>query len=197
MKRWLPVFLLLVGLLCACTAQSQPAQDRPAGYVLDDAQVLSAVEISALESRSRALADATGAELMVVTRDFVRDQTPAEYAKTLADRWALGGKARTGAVLLLVVGEEDAALAVGQGMEAVLPQAELTKMLDDSFWSSLRREDYDAAAEQASRTLADWYRNLYGEDLSKPDTGFRVPVWAWVLLALAAVFVFIKSRYRS
>ena len=109
MKRWIAgLFALMLLLPAAALAVSYPAQR---GAVNDDAGVLSeqtAADIEQLNTAARS-ADISFA---VATRHFLGGADAQAYCDGLFEAWKLDQKT---VLVLLVIGEERYAVAVGQG----------------------------------------------------------------------------------
>ena len=80
---------------------------------------------------SAKLCDETGAQVVVVTVDFIGESTIEEYARTLFNKWEIGDKDKNnGVLLLMVIGEENYWCVQGRGLEDSLPTSSIKDMLD-------------------------------------------------------------------
>ena len=123
MKRWIAGLLALMLLLpSAALAVSYPAQR---GAVNDDAGVLSeqtAADIGQLNTAARS-ADIS---FVVATRHFLGGADAQAYCDGLFEAWKLDRKT---VLVLLVIGEERYAVAVGQGVRDMIGQEQINSLL--------------------------------------------------------------------
>jgi uncharacterized protein len=172
--------LLAVLQLIAVAAPAQnPGIDRlfppqPLGHVNDFASVIDAGSAAALESLLVRLRSATGAEVAVVTLPTIQDYSPNDVGVALIRRWGIGAKADIGdarrnaglAVLLVPKreGESNSGkiyVAVGQGLEGVITDAEAGRV-SDIMLPELRERRYGPALLTGARSLAATIARAYG-----------------------------------
>ena len=98
-------FALAVAVLIggAATAAIPP---RPAGPVLDQADVLPPAEEAALDQKLRAYNATTGRAVIVATVSSLDGLDEITYGQQLAEAWGIGGKETEQGVLLLVAPKE-------------------------------------------------------------------------------------------
>ena len=140
MKRWIAWLLALMLLLpAAALAVSYPAQR---GAVNDDAGVLSeqtAADIEQLNTAARS-ADISFA---VATRHFLGGADAQTYCDGLFEAWKLDQKT---VLVLLVIGEERYAVAVGQGVRDMIGQEQINSLLAAKLRAPyLNDRNYDGA----------------------------------------------------
>ena len=122
-KSWMIILLLPVLLwlmvLPALAAIPSPTETF---YVADYAEVLSSgTEQQILDLNDR-LYQNTGAELVVVTVNFLDGEKIENYAYQLMNQWGIGQEGENrGLLLLLVPGEENYWAMPGAGLESILP----------------------------------------------------------------------------
>ncbi len=153
--------LAFVLALMLCAGLAAPAfaatkyPPRPQGTVADLAAVLGEQTISDLETLNAKLNTATGGKVYVLTRHFLGGVNAANYAKKVFDVWGLG---KNDALLLMVIGEETYALALGGDAEKALPNDTQISLLANHFRNPFLARKYDEAladtARQLSQTLA-------------------------------------------
>lgn len=115
------------------------AQLQPAGWVTDQAQVLSAQQEAALEEKLEQLSRRSGHQLVVVTVTALNGQTIDDYALRLAKRWGVGRKGYNDGVLLLVApNERKVRIEVGLGLEQVLSDQTCREILDRAVLPEFR-----------------------------------------------------------
>ena len=143
MRRIVSIVVALVlclGLLPVSYGETQYPLSQ--GAVTDLAGVLgekTAQDFAALSERLQA---ACGARLHVVTRHFLGGQDAAAYAQGLFDSWGLEGQ---DVLLLMVIGEENYALAVGRQARQALSADTQTSLLATHFRAAFLNRQYDEA----------------------------------------------------
>lgn len=160
---------LLLGVLAVCLLP-RPAMavvDAPdAVYVADYANVLTESTEAYIIRQSRALDEATGAQIVVVTVDFLDGMEIEDYAYTIFNEWGIGDKDRNnGLLLLLAIGEENYYAMQGQGLEGVLSSGTLGDYLYDYLEADFAIGDYDAGVCSVFDAFLGWFVQYY--DLSE------------------------------
>ena len=102
LRLWL-AFVVAVLIGGAATAAIPP---RPAGPVLDQADVLPPAEEAALDQKLRAYTATTGRAVIVATVSSLDGLDEVTYGQQLAEAWGIGGKETEQGVLLLVAPKE-------------------------------------------------------------------------------------------
>lgn len=103
MLRW---FLTLIAALLMGSAANAAIPPRPAGPVLDAANILPPAEEAALDAKLRAYNTATGRAVIVATVPSLDGLDEVTYGQQLAEAWGIGGKQTEYGVLLLVAPKE-------------------------------------------------------------------------------------------
>jgi uncharacterized protein len=115
MARFLRYAALLLALSSPLHAQTLPALTQP---VNDLAHVLDASTVSALDSRIRALKDASGDVVIVATVPTIGSYSIEEYAVKLFEKAGIGDKKLDNGLLILVAMQErKIRIEVGYGLE--------------------------------------------------------------------------------
>ncbi len=104
------------------------ASPRPAGWVTDQAGVVSADDEARLDAIADELHRTKGVELAVVTVDSVPG-TPKQFATELFNHWKIGSAAtNNGVLVLLVMSQRRLEVETGDGIEGALPAQWLADM---------------------------------------------------------------------
>ena len=137
---------LLCGLLLLSPAALAVVEPTSVFYVADYADVLSSDTENYIVQQNEALWEATGAQLVVVTVDFLDGMYSDEYAAEIFHSWGIGdADANNGFLLLLSPGEGKGWAMVGRGLEDSLTASKLDGWLNDYFWDDFDAGNYDAA----------------------------------------------------
>jgi len=116
-----------------------------------------------LEELSEKMKKESLGSFYVAVQDFIGGQDAKDYASALFDAWKL----ESGDVLLLmVIGEETAALAVGEDAQKALPRQEQTNLLANHFQSAYKSFQYDRAVKELSVQVADTLAKANGKTVS-------------------------------
>ncbi len=158
--RMIRIFALALALmLCAGLAAPAFAETkyppRPQGTVADLAGVLGEQTIADMETLNTRINTAAGGQLYVLTRHFLGGVNAANYAKKVFDVWGLGSN---DALLLMVIGEETYAIALGSTAEKTVPTDTQISLMANHFRTPFLARQYDEAladvAVQLGQTLA-------------------------------------------
>jgi uncharacterized protein len=123
LRNKLAFFLLLA-------AAAVPAR---AGYVTDNANVLTPEHRAALESVLTELDQKTSAQIAVVSVTSLDGRDVSEYAVDLFAKMKIGRKGKDNGVLFLVApNERKMRIEVGYGLEGLLPDGRVGRILDEN-----------------------------------------------------------------
>ena len=132
------------------------------GIVADVADALSQDTANDLKTLSERLSGLTGGHIYVLTRHFLGGADAQNYAQKVFEIWNLGS---ADALLLLVIGEESYALALGSAAKAALPAETQTGLLSQLRTPFLNRQ-YDTAVGSFAIALGQALAKNSGETLN-------------------------------
>ena len=166
------LLLLPLGALAA-------VPDRPAAfaYAVDLAGVLSAREEEEVAAWGDALADATGASMVLLTVDGLDGMAARDYAFDVLNGWGIGDASRDdGVLLLLAVADREVAVEAGAGLDSTLTVAVTDDLLDqvvddlaaDRFGEGMTRL-YQLTAEYLAAAVG---KRLDVSDAAASDAGY-------------------------
>ncbi|AVK85965.1 TPM domain-containing protein [Lysinibacillus sp. B2A1] len=201
MKRFIVQFAIvcfsfLVLIRMADAAMPTPMKNT---YIHDFANVLSSSVEEELNRFSEQLDKGTGAEIMVVTVESINGQDPKMYATKMIRSWGIGDAQKNNGVLLLATfgqgeGNNDAVIAVGQGLEGALPDGKLGRILDTAFYPNASAGDIDQAFKatyaEIYQTVAEEY-NWEGETPTISTKDKEMPTW--MIIALVVIVLILYS----
>lgn len=201
MKRFIVQFAIvcfsfLVLIRMADAAMPTPMKNT---YIHDFANVLSSSVEEELNRFSEQLDKGTGAEIMVVTVESINGQDPKMYATKMIRSWGIGDAQKNNGVLLLATfgqgeGNNDAVIAVGQGLEGALPDGKLGRILDTAFYPNASAGDIDQAFKatyaEVYQTVAEEY-NWEGETPTISTKDKEMPTW--MIIALVVIVLILYS----
>ena len=170
MKK-ISVFLCLVILMSSISAPALAVVEPTADYyVADYSNVLSPATEKLICDYNGALeTQCAGAQVVVVTVDYLDGMFSDEYSRKIHDNWEVGGKSNNGIVLLLSPGEGKGWLSIGGGLNISSGEAE--DWMDKFCWPYFDAEDYDKAVTMTFMHILSWYDGQYGANViaSNPE----------------------------
>ena len=133
------------------------------GYVVDQANLLTADERRALTDELGQFERETGHQLAVVTVNSLGGEDIATFTTRLGNRWGVGREGIDDGIIILVApNERRTRIAVGFGLEKSLPDEFCSQVLRDSLTPALRRGQPGAGIRAAVWAIID--------RLAYPDT---------------------------
>ena len=186
-KKWPRLGLLvlvfsLLGAVCVPAAIPDPPADV---YVLDNANVLSEGTEQTILEKNQTLAAATGAQIVVVTVDFLDGQDIESYAYDIFNQWGIGDKdADNGLLLLLAIGEDNYWAMQGSGIESALTSDTLGDYLYEYLEPDFATGDYDAGVQKVFTAFYDWFADYY--DLNGATASAEAPANSAASAGIAA-----------
>ncbi|MBR0407517.1 MAG: TPM domain-containing protein [Clostridia bacterium] len=160
--------IALLAALVLCLSLTAPAfaetkyPPRPQGTVADLAGVLGESVITDLETLSSRLSAVTGGKIYVLTRHFLGGVNASNYAKKVFDVWALGAN---DALVLMVIGEETSAMALGSEAGKALPNDTQISLLANHFRTPFLARQYDEAVSQLALNVSQSLAKAKGQTL--------------------------------
>lgn len=164
MRRF--AWMLFVLTLCLAALPAARAAEYAAvgntAIVQDMAGVLSDDTVSDLETLNGRMEKDVG-RLLVITRHFLGGADVRAYAEEMFSALRLSDR---DALLLLVIGEEDYALAVGSEIRRVLPAESQSSLLAQNLRAPYLNRAYDEAAAGFALAYAGQISRAMGEKVS-------------------------------
>ena len=168
MKKIFAFILTLAMLLSLSVCAYAVVDQSDSFYVADYANVLSAdTEQSICDYNGALEQQCNGAQIVVVTVDYLDGMNCDDYAYELFNSWGVGSADyNNGMLLLLTVQENKAWLAYGLGLNSRLSSSAVDDLLDKYFWSDFDAGKYDDAVNSLFKALLSWYDNNYGSNVA-------------------------------
>lgn len=222
-RKVLPIMVAAIVMLSLpLYAMASDSVNESAGtvYVNDFADVLSDDTKADITKKSRALEELTGAQLVVVTVDFLGGEPIKDYTTDLFNKWQVGDSAKNnGLMLLLALGEEDYYAVQGKGLELDLSNTTISSVLKQYLETDFANGNYEAGVQKTYTQLLKKFEEIYGitddamlestseETSSQPDVEtaskkivFPFAVVILLLLLLLGVLLVVMqcriARYR-
>ncbi|MEG2605688.1 MAG: TPM domain-containing protein [Mucinivorans sp.] len=191
--------VLLLFSTLAAVAQV-PSAPRPARLVNDLAGLFTPAQAQLLEDSLVAFDRVTSTQIAIVTLPDLGSYAPAEMAFAIMDQWGVGQKDKNNGVVMLLKprnaqGRGEVFIATGLGLEGVLPDGRVTRMIDAKMIPFLKRGDYFSAAQVGAQALRDMTRGEYeaNESTWKPFA-FLIGV---VLFVVAMIVLMVYANKHN
>ncbi|UCJ11698.1 MAG: TPM domain-containing protein [Phormidium sp. PBR-2020] len=183
------------------TVQEVPnPQEQYGGWVTDGAGVLSEETEQRLNQKISELEAQNGTEIAVVTvRNTASEATPKDFATALFNHWGVGkADVDNGVLWLHSVGDRRIEIETGYGVEGILPDAQVGRIIDDVVIPEFRRDDFDAGTLAGVEALV---AILSGEEFQLPGDSPQVDAFSGfglgaIVLWAASVLGYGKIRQR-
>lgn len=164
------LFLFIIATIFILISQTAFALQIPKPtnefFVNDYAAIFSKEEKQAMVLDLQQLEKDTSAEVIVVTIPTLEGEAISDYTTRLAQEWGVGKKdSDNGVVILYAQKENKIFVATGYGMEGILPDSKIGRMLDTYY---VPKRDVGEAAYG----ILDFIAALYDEiELNKAEIG--------------------------
>ncbi|GIP24212.1 YgcG family protein [Paenibacillus sp. J22TS3] len=163
--------LLLLGSAAAAAANLDIPEPTGDIYVQDFEGLLAADQKAELSRLGRALEGATKAQVAVLTVPDFGGADIEQYGNQAFRKYALGNKElNNGVMLLLSMGERQARIEVGYGLEGAIPDGKAGRILDSTTIPYLKENKPDQAIIQTYKALYNEVASEYGvQDKLNPE----------------------------
>lgn len=144
---------------------------KPAtGWVNDAAGLLTAEEEAAISREISLLEEHTSVEIGVATIPTTQPLTPKEYATELFQAWGVGKKGKDNGLLILVAVEERRVeIETGYGLEGILPDGRVGRILDTAVVPYLREGAFGQAILSGVKAFAAVINAEYSPEVRRAD----------------------------
>jgi uncharacterized protein len=192
------ILSLLILLLAGEMFAQFPAKPNPPRAVNDFVGILKPEEVQDLENRLRAFTQETSTALVIAIVDDLHGYDYADYTIQLAQKWGIGQKGKDNGILIMVKptggkGQRHAFIAVGYGLEGVIPDAIANRIVQNEMIPNFRKGDYYGGLVAATNVLMDLTRgeytaDQYNEAIKESENSSVLPVIFILLISLFLIF---------
>ena len=179
-----------------------PQIDCASCYVSDAADVLSDGTVAELNARCARLKQEVGVEFAIVVVDSIQDDDEVTFAETLFNQWGIGNKQNNSGLLLLYVTSIRAVrFQSGAGIEGLLPDAYLNRLLEEKVFPLMREDKPDeafimAVSDIEERLTSDEAREELFIRKIEARSYWAESILLYFILAFVALLVFAIWFYR-
>jgi len=123
-----------------------PQSDCASCYVSDEPHVLSAATVDELNARCTRLKEEVGVEYAIVIVDSIDGDDEVGFAENLFNLWGIGNsRNNSGLLLVYVTSLRGIRFQTGAGIEGLLPDAYLNRLLEEKMFPLMREDKPDEA----------------------------------------------------
>ena len=163
----------------------------------DDAHIMSAATIDALEVMLKQHEDSTGNQIAIFTIESLGEETIEELAMRTATEWKLGkDKNDNGVLLLIAVDDHQMRIEVGDGLEGALPDARCSQIIRTELAPRFRANQYDegmiGATNAIIASIAGEYKADQEETYSSGDSWFEILLMGLFVFGILGLFTAIS-----
>lgn len=165
MKRLSMALIIAILLLAAPAAAYAIPKASMDFYVNDLAGVLSRETTAEIMDTAPALAQETGAQIVVLTVTSLEGLSPHDFAYNAATAWGVGDAEKdNGLIILLAPTEGKIWVEVGYGLEGALNDAKIGRYIETYALDAYTNGDYDGGTIELYRALLSAVMVEYGLD---------------------------------
>lgn len=139
-------------------------------YVLDQSNIIASDTEEYIIEQNIKLYEATGAQIVVVTEDFVPDGKLEAYAYNILNEWGIGDKDKNNGILLLIsIGDDEYWCTQGTGLEKSLSSGKIGNLLEAYLEPDFAKQQYDEGIKKVFDALLSAVGDIY--DYSPTSSG--------------------------
>ena len=161
------ITILALAIIPDADAIVAPSEDI---YVTDAANVLTEnTRQDIIDSNIDLMERGRGAQIIIVTVQYLDGMPIDEYASLLFNSWGVGSEADNGMLLLLATEEGAAWLVVGAGIAGAFTNDMANQYLNTYLRPEFENRNFDAAVRSICEALFTWFAEYYGlnQDISQ------------------------------
>lgn len=189
MKQAVKIFIFLIFACVSLQAQDDlPEPMSPPRLVNDFSQTFSESQRNDLEQILRAYNDSTSTQIYVVAIADLNGYDVSDYAARLGEKWKIGQKDKNNGVLILIkprIGNERGRvfIATGYGVEHILTDARVGRIIDNYMMPYLQDGDYFNASKAAIEAIIKYLSGEFKAD-GEDDESSVVPILIQIIVIL-------------
>jgi uncharacterized protein len=191
---WAPLAAALLVELPAASALDVPPFS---GLVIDQANLLSPAERSALDAKLTAYQQKTGQQFVLLTVPTLGGQPIEDFGIKVADAWKVGDKKRDDGLIFIIAPKDRAMrVEVGQGLEGSIPDVIAARVIRDVVAPAFRAGAYAQGIDGAFDTLIKAASGEAPPQAAEPQPKKRRKTgWAFSPLILPIILFLIFSSF--
>lgn len=190
--RWLVFIFFTAGILA-----SKDIPQRPVTAVADYKGVLSESERFSLESKLKTFNDTSSSAIVVVIDGSTDGEDIFDYSYKMAKEWAIGDKEKDNGVLLYIAFDDRKMFfQAGSGLEGVLPDAMLKRIIENVITPAFRDGQYFYGIDKGTDIMIQMVSGEYtANDQPVDKNAFKFILIFLFFIILLVIFISI-AIYR-
>ncbi|MCS6990537.1 MAG: TPM domain-containing protein [Chitinophagales bacterium] len=167
-----------------------PLPKVPNRLVNDWAELLSSTEKERLEQKLTAFSDSTSIQMAILTIPTLNGYEKAQLAFRIGDHWGIGTKELDNGVLILVASRErEVFIATGKGMEGLLPDVLVWRIINQTIIPAFRDQRYYDGLNEATDLIIQLTRGAFVQELKQQP--YRLTFLDWTLIVIIVVMLLV------
>ena len=190
------LLIIIFSSLSIFTVQAQNVlpKPNPPRLVTDNAGVLSAEQIQALENKLVAIDDSSSNQIAIVILSSLEGQPKEEYATKLFREWGIGNKKTNNGVLLLVaIQDRQIRIEVGYGLEGAIPDVTALNIIDNDIKPAFKEGAYYEGLDKATDDIAKAAVGEYKIKKNKKGKGGGSNIVLFLFILLVIIILVAKK----
>ena len=184
------IFLLIFAVLLISFAFAQEFPSPQDKYVNDFANVLNLTQQEDLKYLFQIVENNTTAEMVFVSLDSINGADMSQYSFDLGNAWGVGKKDKDNGLLILYVKDINKIwVATGYGLEGILPDSKIGRLLDETY-VPLRDSGDVANGILAFSYVAANELVINGEEIKSSNGNKELTFWEIILIIVVVLIVF-------
>lgn len=197
MKKKLLIFCFSL-LACFARSNAYYSLGSPKGYVNDYAQILSADQVSTLETKLSNFDKETSNQIAVVIIKSLQDDTIENFAVKLFEEWKIGqAKKDNGVLLLVAIDDRKVRIEVGYGLEGALTDLQSSWIINDEITPNFKKGDYFTGLNSATDKIILATKGEYTNESSSSSNDTAVSIIGTFLVFGWFIFKFLEGLLGS
>lgn len=214
MKKILSIAVIILAFslcLCGCISEEDFPKPTEKFYVNDFADIIPDSDEANMVEKAAALAEATTAQVVVVTVESLGGAEISQYALELGREWGVGDEETdNGIVILLSTDDREVYIAVGYGLEGALPDSKTGRIIDVYGLDHFKADNFSNGLIAVADAVINEVYIEYGitpqsgyvsidnvtTDDSLSESGGSVAI-SWVALIIILLIISFLNRRRS
>ncbi|MBN2745578.1 MAG: TPM domain-containing protein [Bacteroidales bacterium] len=193
------LFLAILINLNLIASDQLPEKPNPPKLVNDFVGVLSNAQNQALEQKLVQFNNQSSTQIAIVVVDDLLGYDRAEYTIQLAEKWQIGQKGKDNGILIMIKptgnsGQRSAFIAVGYGLEGVIPDAIANRIVENEMIPQFKNGDIYQGLENAVNTLMSLSSGEFSADeYQKADDKKSIFAFFIFLIVLVVFIILVPS----
>ena len=184
------IFLIFTFLFTSLVSQALPPQPSPPRLVNDFENLLTASQAASLENKLSDYSRTHQTQIAVVITNNLYGLEIADFSTRLGTEWGIGQAGFENGIVITVVPERrDVYIAVGYGLEAVVPDITARRIVENEIKPAFRNNNYYQGLDNATTVAmqlasGEFPASEYAQQEEVPPGAIVVPFLMMVLLVV-------------